>query len=161
MLKEWRAKNPKNSTSHQVPIPFPKVVTETETESENRYDSAIMHAVTDIIVTRSSFLAKSAENGFISPHTVDYYLSCFESVETVKASIKKLPVNDPKNSQARSHLVEMSIGFESMVQSFEEGESNTNGKRYFRLPSRNKLQFALNAESVFEHYKRLELLLAP
>ena len=137
------------------PATTPGTLPEVAQES-SPINPTLVRAYSLTIITRSKFLLDRAEIGFISSSAEDYYMGCIKASEEIKTNIKKIPVDDPKISEARSHLVEMAIGFERMIMCFEE--SDLNGKRYFRLPSDNKLAFNVSAKSVIDHYKRLELV---
>jgi hypothetical protein len=117
--------------------------------------SPIIRAQSLVIFGKSKGLAQCASMGFVSSHNEDFFQSCIESCRQISEQIRRIPQDDPETSEARAHLVEMAIGFESMVNCFAE---MTDGERSYRpLPEANKIRFSLAANSVIEHYKRLDL----
>lgn len=154
MLASLNQKPQAPSNTKLLPPALPTMVL----EDSSKYNSAIIRANSLAIITRAKFLTNCAQSGFIFPHAIDYYLGCVTAVGEIKDSIKRLPMDDLKTSEARSHLVEMAVGFERMVQCFEESESESDGKKHFWLSSENKLEFAMSAKSVIEHYERLDLV---
>ena len=116
--------------------------------------SSIIPANAATIISGSTFLLNHSQLGVISRNKIPRYVQCERECLDIKTAIRTLPVNDPNLAEARSHLVEMAIGFEKMIQCFEESKD----KDYLRLPEDNKFALATSANSVIEHFKRLELV---
>lgn len=126
-------------------------------EEDRSYNTAMMRGDAVIILGNASPIISSGANGYLPGKLNKHYLECLEIAEKTANKVREYPMDDPAISEARSHLVEMTLEFQNLLRCFEFKDDPT--APYYRLPKKMEFSFARSAASLVEHYKRIDLLL--
>lgn len=121
-----------------------------------KYDHRMMIRLNaEHIINDAAGISDLGNHSSFSTENEPFFFGCVKHAEEYADRIRTMPKEPPELSEAKNHLVEMSLALNEMLSCFSKRDSN--GSPVYLLLKEDQARFLLASNSVLENFKRLDL----